>query len=101
MHALELGRQADGGVTVLSALDIRIRRSPANTLNSTAGVASVFLDQERKRLHAQLSQKTTNWYRIEEVVEIGRAYKVILAKSISSSRSTSLSWAHREAGAWS
>jgi nucleotide-binding universal stress UspA family protein len=89
-YALELGRQADGCVTVLSALEYM---DPEESLEP-----SVFdpcrqpalesrrqrqhlIDHARERLHAQLSGESRTWCAIQEVVAINRAYKEILQRA--------------------
>ena len=86
-YALELGRQADGHVTVLHALEYM---DPEASLEP-----SVFdpcreevlenrrrrqrrIDDARERLHAQLAGESRTWCEIEEVVTSNRAYKEIL-----------------------
>ena len=92
-YAQELGRQADGCVTVLHALEYM---DPEESLEP-----SVFdpcrqaalenrrhqqhlIDRARDRLHAQLAGEPRTWCEIEEVVAINRAYKEILQRASAS-----------------
>jgi nucleotide-binding universal stress UspA family protein len=83
-YALELGRQAEGCVTVLSALEYLDPEEPREHVEFNRRRRQRFLNQERKRLHAQLPGESRTSYQIEEVVEIGRAYKAILARASAS-----------------
>ena len=92
-YALELGRQADGCVTVLSALEYM---DPEESLEPSvfdpcreAALESRrrregLIDHARKRLHTQLAKESRTWCEIEEVVAIDRAYKEILQRAVAS-----------------
>jgi nucleotide-binding universal stress UspA family protein len=78
-YALELGRQADGGVTVLYALEYLDPQEPCEHVDfDIRKRREYFIEQARQRLHAQLAQEPTTWCAIEEVVALDRAYKAIL-----------------------
>lgn len=92
-YALELGRQADGCVTVLSALEYM---DPEESLEPSVfdpcrqealesrRRRQEFIDHARERLHAQLAGEPQTWCEIEEVVAISRAYKEILQRAAAS-----------------
>jgi nucleotide-binding universal stress UspA family protein len=89
-YALELGRQADGSVTVVYALEYM---DPEESLEPSvfdpcrqAALESRrrrqdLIDHARERLHAQLAGEARTWCEIEEVVAINRAYKKILQRA--------------------
>jgi nucleotide-binding universal stress UspA family protein len=92
-YALELGRQANGRVTVVHALEYM---EPEESLEPSAfdpcRQAAVesrrrrqqLIDHARERLHAQLAKEPRTWCEIEEVVAINRAYKEILQRASAS-----------------
>jgi nucleotide-binding universal stress UspA family protein len=78
-YALELGRQADGCVTVLNALEYMDPEEPCEHVDfDIRARRQHFIDHARERLHAQLAQQSTTWCELKEVVAIDRAYKAIL-----------------------
>ena len=84
-YALELGRQADGCVTVLSALEYMDPEEPCEHVDiDLRRNRQHSIDDARERLHAQVAQESKIWCEIEEVVAIGRAYKAILAHAATS-----------------
>ncbi len=84
-YALELGRQADGCVTVLSALEYMDPEEPCEHVDlDIRRNRQHFIDHARERLHAQLAGEPRTWCAIEEIVAIDRAYKAILAHAASS-----------------
>src|SRR3990172_10809094 len=81
-YALELGRQADGCVTVLSALEYMDPEEPCEHVDvDVRRNRQHFIDHARERLHAQLAREPRTWGAIEEVVAINRAYKEILQRA--------------------
>jgi len=84
-YALELGRQADGRVTVLSALEYMDPEEPCEHVDfDIRARRQHFIDHARERLHAQLAQEPTTWCEIEEIVAIDRAYKAVLHRAAAS-----------------
>lgn len=84
-YALELARQANGGVVALHALEYLEPEEPGEHAAVNGGERHRdFLDRARRRLHAQVAGESTTWCEIEEVVTIGRAYKVILEQAAAS-----------------
>ena len=88
--ALELGRQADGSVTVVYALEyIDPEESLEPSVFDPCRQAALEsrrrrqdrIDYARERLHAQLAGEARTWCEIEEVVAINRAYKEILQRA--------------------
>lgn len=86
-YALDLGRQADGCVTVLHALeymDLEERPEPApfdpcyEAIVEGRRRRQQLVDHARERLHAQLAEEPVTWCKIEEVVAVDRAYKATL-----------------------
>jgi len=92
-YALELGRQADGTVTVLHALEYmdpytheyyEPTRSGDRAEPDTGRMRQV-VQQQRERLRSLLAEEPRTWCAIEEVVAINRAYKEILQRAAASS----------------
>jgi nucleotide-binding universal stress UspA family protein len=84
-YALELGRQADGCVSVLYALEYMDPEEPCEHVDFDIRTRRQhFIDHARERLHAQLAQESTTWCEIKEVVTIDRAYKAILQHAAAS-----------------
>jgi nucleotide-binding universal stress UspA family protein len=84
-YALELGRQADGCVTVLYALEYMDPEEPCEHVDfDIRQRRQHFIDHARARLHAQLAQEPTTWCAIEEIVAIDRAYKAVLHQASAS-----------------
>lgn len=92
-YALELGRQADGRVTVLHALEYM---DPEECLEPSVfdpcGEVALdsrrrrqhLVDYARERLHAQLAREARTSCEIEELVAVNRAYKEILQRAAAS-----------------
>ena len=81
-YALELGREADGCVTVLYALEYLDPEEPCEHVDfDIRRRRQHFVDHARERLHAQLAQESRTWCEIEEIVAIDRAYKAILERA--------------------
>jgi nucleotide-binding universal stress UspA family protein len=84
-YALELGRQADGCVTVLYALEYMDPEEPCEHIDfDIRRRRQHFINHARERLHAQLAKESTTWCEIEEFVTIDRAYRAILRRAASS-----------------
>lgn len=86
-HALDLGRQAGGRVTVLYALEYMdsdevLEPSVFDPCHRAVVERrrrrQELIDHTRRRLHALVAQEPTTWSEIEEVVAVDRAYKAIL-----------------------
>lgn len=81
-YALDLGRQANGCVTALHALEYMDEDEPCEHVD--AGVRQYrqqVLDQARQRLHALATEHSQTWCAINEAVAIDRAYKAILQRA--------------------
>ena len=84
-YALELGRQADGCVTVLYALEYMNPEEPCEHVDFDIRTRRRhFIDHARQRLHAHLAQEPTTWCEIDEVVAVDRAYKAVLQHATAS-----------------
>jgi len=84
-YALELGRQADGRVIVLCALESLEPEEPSeHVATDIRRHRQYILDHARERLHAQVAQESKTWCEIEEVVAIDRPYKAILERATTS-----------------
>lgn len=78
-HALSLARESNGAVTVLYALEYLDPEEPCEHVEfDIRRRRQHFLEQARARLHAAVAAEDTTWCDITEVVDIGRAYKVVL-----------------------
>lgn len=78
-YALALGRQADGQVTVLHALEYLDPEEPCEHVPfDSRQRRQHFIQHARARLHAQLAQEPTHGCAIDEVVALDRAYKAVL-----------------------
>lgn len=91
--ALELGRQADGSVTVVHTLEyMDPEGSPEPSAFDPCRQAALEcrrrrqdrIDYARERLHAQLAGEARTWCEIEEVVAMNRACKEILQRASNS-----------------
>lgn len=92
-YALELGRQADGTVTVLHALEYmdpytheyyERTGSGDGVEPDMKGRMRQVVEQQRDRLRSLLAEEPRTWCAIEEVVAINRAYKEILQRAAAS-----------------
>jgi len=82
---LELGRQADGCVAVLSALEYMDPEEPCEHVDiDIRKNRQHFIEHARERLHAQLAGEPRTWCEIEEIVAINRAYKETLQRASAS-----------------
>jgi nucleotide-binding universal stress UspA family protein len=86
-YALDLGRQTNGCITVLHALEYMDPEEPAEPPRFDPCHQAVLeshrrrqqrIDHAREQLHAQLAQEPTTSCEIREVVAIDRAYKAVL-----------------------
>jgi nucleotide-binding universal stress UspA family protein len=78
-YGLELGRQANGCVTVLNALEYLDPEEPCEHVDfDIRARRQHFIDHARARLHARLAQESATWCEVKETVAIDRAYKAIL-----------------------
>lgn len=90
--ALELGRQANGEVTVLHAIEYldpytREYAEPGHGARPEPELGrhlGHLVDQTRERLRARLAGEPRTWCRIEEAVVTNRAYKAILQRAAES-----------------
>lgn len=84
-YGLDLGRQTDGCVTVLYALEYLDPEEPCAHVDfDIRRRRQHFIQHAQERLHAQLAQGTTSACEIRERVAIDRAYKAILQHAIAS-----------------
>jgi nucleotide-binding universal stress UspA family protein len=78
-YALTLARESNGRVTVLYALEYLDPEVPCEHVDfDIRARRQHFLDHARARLHELVAGEDTTWCEIDEVVAIGRAYKVVL-----------------------
>lgn len=80
--ALDLGRQADGCVTLLHAieyLDPEAAEEPMDV--QVRAYRERLIDQFRQRLHAQAEGEPQTWCEIREVLAVNRAYREILDRA--------------------
>ncbi|HEY5544685.1 MAG TPA: universal stress protein [Gemmatimonadaceae bacterium] len=81
-YALDLGRQANGCVTTLHALEYMDEEEPGEHVDaSIRQYRQHVIDDARQRLHALATEQSQTWCDIEEVVAIDRAYKAILQRA--------------------
>jgi nucleotide-binding universal stress UspA family protein len=84
-YALELGREADGRVTALYALEYLDPEEPCGHVDfDIRQRRQHFIEHARERLHAQLAGEPKTWCDIEEVVAVNRAYRAILQRAVES-----------------
>jgi nucleotide-binding universal stress UspA family protein len=77
--ALDLGRQANGKVTVLHAIEWLADEEPrVHTHFNVAEYRTYLMDDARKRLDELVAGEERTWCEIENVVTTGRAYREIL-----------------------
>jgi nucleotide-binding universal stress UspA family protein len=86
-YALGLGRQADGCVTALYAVEYAdpeeaFEPSPFDPCHQAIAESrrrrQALIEHARRRLHTQLAEEPTTWCEIEEIVMVDRACKAIL-----------------------
>jgi nucleotide-binding universal stress UspA family protein len=86
-YGLELGRQANGWVTVLYALEYMDPEEPCEHVDfDIRAHRRHFIEHARARLDAQLARESTTSCEITATIAIDRAYKAIL-RHASESRS--------------
>jgi nucleotide-binding universal stress UspA family protein len=81
-YALDLGRQADGSVTALHALEYMDEEEPCEHVD--AGIRHYrqqVVDHARQRLHALATEHAQAWCAINEAIAIDRAYKAVLQRA--------------------
>ena len=84
-YALELGRQADGCLTVLYALEYMDPEEPCEHMDfDIRRHRQHFIEHARERLHGQLAGEPRTWCEIEEIVVVNRAYKEVLQRATAS-----------------
>jgi nucleotide-binding universal stress UspA family protein len=82
--ALDLGRQADGCVTVLHALEYMDIEEPCEHVDfDIRDYRRHVLEHARERLHGHVTGEPQTWCQIEEVVAVNRAYREILQRAAS------------------
>jgi nucleotide-binding universal stress UspA family protein len=81
-YALELGRQANGCVTVINALEYMDPEEPCEHVDADIRARREhLLAHARDRLHTQLAPESTTWCDIIEQVVVDRAYKAVLREA--------------------
>ena len=81
-YALDLGRQANGCVTTLHAVEYVDEEEPCEHVD--AGIRHYrqqVIDHARQQLHALATEHSQTWCAVNEAVAIGRAYKAILQRA--------------------
>lgn len=77
--ALDLGRQANGKVTVLHSIEWLADEEPrVHTHFNVAEYRTYLIDDAKKRLDLLVAGEERTWCEIENVVTVGRAYREIL-----------------------
>ncbi|MQA31834.1 MAG: hypothetical protein GEU82_18700 [Luteitalea sp.] len=79
-YALDLGRQANGCVTVLHALEHMDDEEP-NVDVSVRDHRQHVIDGARQRLHALVPEESRSSCDVDEIVTIDRAYKAVLHRA--------------------
>jgi nucleotide-binding universal stress UspA family protein len=98
-YALQLGRQADGCVTVLNAIEyMEVIDAGGHVAPDIRRNYLRFVDDARERLHAQLAGESRTWCRIEEVVAVNRAYKEVLQRASADGTDVIVMGAHGHGG---
>ncbi len=76
--ALDLARQAGGGVTMLSVVEWLAEEQPIGESDfDIAAIREQMAAKARTRLHALLSDESRTWCDIEELVTYGRAHREV------------------------
>ena len=84
-YALELGRQADGRVTVLHALEYMDPEEPCEHVAVDVRHAHrQIIEHAHGRLHQVVAGEPQAWCEIEEVVAVNRAHREILTRAAAS-----------------
>jgi len=77
--ALDLGRQADGIVTILHALEWLAEEEPRTESHfNVAEYRAYLIKDARERLDGLVAAEARTWCEIETVVTVGRAYRQLL-----------------------
>lgn len=77
--ALDLGRQADGKVTLLHSIEWLAEHEPRTQAHFNVSEYRTYLaDEARQRLEALVDVEARTWCEIETVVAMGRAYRQVL-----------------------
>ncbi|MDH4065078.1 MAG: universal stress protein [Acidobacteriota bacterium] len=77
--ALDLGRQADGVVTVLHALEWLAEEEPrVHAHFNVAEYRTYLIEDARERLETLLAPEARTWCQIDTVVAVGRPYRQVL-----------------------
>lgn len=80
--ALDLGRQADGCVTVLHAIEYMDIEEPCEHVDfDVRDYRRHVLERARERLHDLVAGEPQTWCEIQEVVGVNRAYREILQRA--------------------
>jgi nucleotide-binding universal stress UspA family protein len=81
-YALDLGRQANGCVTLLHALEYMDEDEPGEHADADIRhYRQQVIDHARRRLHTLATEPSQTWCAINEAVAIDRAYKAILQRA--------------------
>ena len=81
-YALDLGRQANGCVTVLHALEYMDEDEPCEHVDADVRqYRQQVLDRARQQMHALATEHSQTWCAINEAVAIERAYKAVLQRA--------------------
>jgi nucleotide-binding universal stress UspA family protein len=81
-YALDLGRQANGGLTTLHALEYMDDDEPGEHADAELRqYRQQIIDRARQRLHALATGHSQTWCEINDIVVIDRAYKAILHRA--------------------
>lgn len=81
-YALELGRQADGRVTVLNSIEYLEDDEPGAHVDAELrDYRRRLIEHARKRLHTAMASEPQTWCAIEEVVTAGRTYREVLKRA--------------------
>lgn len=85
-YALDLGRQADGVVTILHVVEWLPEEEPRTYAHfNVPGFRNQLVQDARQRLHALIAEEPQTWSAIQEVVVGGRAHREILRLATESS----------------
>jgi nucleotide-binding universal stress UspA family protein len=81
-YALDLARQADGSVTVLHALEYMDEDEPCEHVDAQVrDNRRQIIEHAHERVRSLVSDESRTWCDIKDVVEIGRAYRLILQRA--------------------
>lgn len=97
--ALDLGRQADGVVTLIHALEWLAEEEPrTQTHFNVAEYRAYLIDDARQRLEGLVAGEPRTWCEIEVVVAAGRAYRQLLHAAVERSADLIVMGAHGRGG---